>query len=182
MITEKEITPAGEFVKTHGIHGELNASISVNEEFLRLYPMFICLMDGIYVPFFIEEMRPRGARAVLIRPHDVNSETEAKLFAGKTIYILKRDLLDYEERFDADEDHGAYADDLIGYSVDDARAGHLGVITSIEDSTANMLFILRTPEDKTLYIPVAEPFITSINHDDKTLGTDLPDGLVNLKH
>lgn len=69
---------------------------------------------------------------------------------------------------------------LTGYSVVDSSHGLLGEITGIEDSTANILFILRTPADKTLYIPVAEPFIDSINPQTRTVCTSLPDGLVDL--
>lgn len=180
MITRNEITAAGSFIKTHGIKGELSALLSVPVEFFDSNPMFICDMDGILVPFFIENIRPRGERSALIKPESVNNEEKAKLFVGKDIYVLKARLMEYEQ-LDIDEDEqGVYTDDLVGYTVVDDFAGLLGEIVDIEDSTANMLFILRTPADKTLYIPVAEPFIQSINPQSRTIKTILPDGLANL--
>lgn len=180
MITEQEITPAGSFIKTHGIKGELNAMLAVNTDFFIQNPMFICDMDGIFVPFFIESIRPKSANSALILPSDVNSDDCAKPFVGKTIYILKAMLLKYTDGLPQEDCQGEYADDLIGYTVSDKKAGNIGVITDIEDSTANILFIIRTPEDKTLYVPVADPFIIDINNDCKTITTDLPDGLVDL--
>lgn len=181
MITEQEITAAGTFLKTHGVKGEINALLSIDMEFLEENPMFICDIEGIYVPFFIASIRQRGSNSALILPSDINSEEQAKPFVGKTIYVLKEALLKYEQiEQDHDQRQGAYADDLIGYEIYDTNAGFLGIITDIEDSTANLLFIIRTPEDKTLYIPVAAPFITDINPDSKTISTTLPDGLADL--
>lgn len=180
MITREEITKAGSITKTHGIKGELSATLDVDMEFFSEYPMFICDMDGIFVPFFMESIRPRGAQGGLLKPENVDSETQAKLFVGKSIYILKKDLHAWEDENADPDEEGAYADDLTGYSVVDSAHGLLGEITGIEDSTANILFILRTPADKTLYIPVAEPFIDSINPQTRTVGTSLPDGLVDL--
>ncbi|MCM1319483.1 MAG: ribosome maturation factor RimM [Muribaculaceae bacterium] len=182
MITREEITAAGSFTKTHGIKGELSALLSVPLEFFDEYPMFICDMDGIFVPFFIENIRPKGAQAALIQPENVNTEEKAKLFVGKDIYILKQRLMDFEQLHAEDDEQGAYADDLIGYTVIDDTAGELGEIVDIEDSTANMLFILRTPADKTLYIPVAEPFIKSIDPQSRIVQTALPEGLVDLNN
>lgn len=180
MITREQITEAGVFTKTHGIKGEMAATIDVDPAFFGTHPMFICEMDGIFVPFFIESIRTRGPQGVLIKPDDVDSETQAKPFVGKSIYIIKRDLVAWEDAEADPEAEGAYADDLVGYAVVDSAHGLLGTIDSIEDSTANLLFIVRTPSDKTLYIPVAEPFIDNINPQTRTVGTTLPDGLVGL--
>lgn len=182
MITREEITVAGSFNKTHGIKGELSALLTVPMEFFETNPMVICDMDGISVPFFIENIRPKGERAALITLENVNSEEKAKLFVGKDIYILKARLMEYEQLHMDEDEQGAYADDLIGYSVIDEEAGMLGEIVDIEDSTANMLFILRTPADMTLYIPVAEPFIKSIDTQNRIIRTILPDGLVDLNN
>ncbi|MCM1006086.1 MAG: ribosome maturation factor RimM [Prevotella sp.] len=180
MITREQVTIAGEFTKTHGIKGELSALLSVPVEYFEEHPMFICDIDGILVPFFIESIRPKGARSALFKPEDVNNDEKAKLFVGKDIYIIKETYMARDGSLDSEDANGAYADDLIGYTVTDEHSGELGVITDIEDSTANLLFIVRTPQDKTLYIPIAEPFINSINPDTKTVETTLPEGLVNL--
>lgn len=182
MITEQEISAAGTFTKTHGIKGELNALLAIDAAFFEENPMFICDMEGIYVPFFIESIRLKGSEAALIMPSDVKSEEQAKPFVGKTIYVLKDRLLQYDRDDSSDFEQGAYADDLIGYDVHDISKGFLGSITGIEDSTANMLFIIRTPADKTLYIPVADPFIIDINPDSKTITTSIPEGLVELNN
>lgn len=180
MITRNEVTPAGSFIKPHGIKGELNVMLSVPFLFFEENPMFICDMDGILVPFYLENLRTKGTRTALFKPEGVNNEEKAKFFAGKEIYILKSLLMEFDNLYADEDEQGAYADDLVGFSVIDDTAGELGEIVDIEDSTANLLFILRTPTDKTLYIPVAEPFIKSINPDARIINTTLPEGLVDL--
>ena len=182
MIKREDITTAGTFTKPHGVKGELTALLSVPYTFFEEYNMFVCDIDGIFVPFFIESIRSKGSQGALIKPEDVNNEEKAKLFVGKDIYILKASFMEYDRCHRDEAEQGAYADDLIGYKIVDHKLGYLGEITGIEDSTANILFIVRTPEDKTLYIPVAEPFITSINPQTGIVETTLPDGLVSLNN
>lgn len=179
MIARQDISLAGSFTKVHGIKGELTALLRIPATLLEQHPMFICEADGILVPFFIEGIRPRSAQSALIKPEGIDNEAQAKAFVDKDFYVPKHLLAPH--RGQEDPAAGAYADDLAGYSVVDRQAGHLGVVTGIEDSTANALFILRTPEDKTLYIPIAEPFITALDHDTRTLHTDLPEGLADLR-
>ncbi len=180
MITEQEITAAGTFTKIHGLKGELHALLDIDADFLLEHPCFIIDVDGIFVPFFAESVRPKGHHATLIKPEDVNSEQEAKLFVGKTIYVNRAALATYEQE-NADPDaEGGYADDFIGFRVLDEAGTELGEITDVETSTANALFILRTPADKTLYLPVAEEFIIALDPQTRTLTMQLPDGLIDL--
>lgn len=177
MIEKSDLAAAGLFTKTHGIKGELNATLSVPDAVFERRPFFICEMDGIPVPFFIASFRPKGAESGLIQPDGVDSDAKAKPFVGKTIYVLRSDLIDVQED---DDQEGAYADDLIGYTIQDQDAGKLGVITGIEDSTANALFIAETSAGKTLYIPMADAFITGIDHENRVLHTSLPPELITL--
>lgn len=182
MIAEADITSAGVFTKTHGLKGELHALLDIDAEFFEEHPCFIIDVDGIYVPFFAESVRAKGHQATLIKPEGINTEEEAKLFPGKTVYVLKRELADFE-RQDADSgEEGGYADDFIGFTLLGEQGETLGEITALETSTANALFIVRTPADTTLYVPVAEEFITSINPEERTITMSLPDGLLTLNN
>lgn len=183
MIHLSSLTAAGTFTKTHGIHGELNATLAIEPEYFDEDSCFVCETDGILVPYFIESWRPKGAKGILIQPKDVKSELQAKLFIGKTIYINKERYARYESGLGEDAGYdtdGAYADDLVGFTVTDADAGLLGEVAGIEDSTANMLFIVRTPSDKTLYIPVATEFICNIDMENREIKVSLPTGLIDL--
>ena len=54
---EEEVYKIGLFNKPHGIHGELQFTFT-DDIFDRVdCDYLICLLDGIFVPFFIEEYR-----------------------------------------------------------------------------------------------------------------------------
>ena len=59
MIKKEEVYKIGLFNKPHGIHGELQFTFT-DDIFDRVdCDYLICLLDGIFVPFFIEEYRFR---------------------------------------------------------------------------------------------------------------------------
>ena len=62
-----------------------------------------------------------------------------------------------------------------GFALYDEKAGLIGNIDSVDESTQNILFQVG----KRL-IPAAEEWITDINHKERTIQMSLPDGLLDL--
>jgi 16S rRNA processing protein RimM len=181
MIQRTDITEVGKFLKTHALKGELNVVMEVDADIFDDSDVAIIVdMDGIYVPFYCESIRRKGSMAYLIKIDGVDTETEAKQFVNKEIYISKVDLKKIDENSDhEDDDDGGYADEFIGYTIKDAALGEIGVITDIDISTANPLFIVEC-SDELIYIPIADEFITLIDSDNHAIEMDLPQGLIEL--
>lgn len=176
MITDSELIRIGRFGKPHGINGEVSASID-EEVDMGALSCVVTDMEGIFVPFFISAMRPKSTETVLLTLDGITDENEAKLFNGKPLYALRRDNAVTDTR-DSDED-GFYAADLIGFTITDSAEGPVGVITDIEDSTENVLFIVERPDGgATVYIPVADDYIDSIDAENRNIVMTLPDGLL----
>lgn len=183
MITNDQLTAAGKFLKAHGIKGELNASLTVEPDYFDSYDCIVCMVDGIAVPFFIESVRSKGSASVLMKLDGICSETAAMQFVGETFYVIKKDYLAFQELSADDDASQGYADDFIGYNVVDTDAGELGIIIDLETSTDNALFIIQHPESgKTVYMPVVEDFIISIDDDRRVITTSLPEGLADLNN
>lgn len=174
MIKLSEIAEIGRFNKPHGIKGEISVSVDGNID-LDDVKCIIVRIEGIFVPFFINSVRPKTADTSLITIDGIDSEEKAQELTNRDIYILRSDLPEEE----TDED-GLYASDLIGYEINDVTSGEIGVIEDINDSTQNILFIVRTPEGKELYIPVAEEFILSVDPDNGIVKTDIPVEILTL--
>lgn len=174
MIKLSEIAEIGRFNKPHGIKGEISVSVDGNID-LDDIKCIIVRIEGIFVPFFINSVRPKTADTSLITIDGIDSEEKAQELTNRDIYILRSDLPEEE----TDED-GLYASDLTGYEINDITSGNIGVIENINDSTQNILFIVRTPEGKELYIPVAEEFILSVDPDNETVRTDIPIEILTL--
>ena len=65
MITHNEITTVGKFNKTHGINGEISATINAPINAVRKCSCIVCNIDGILVPFFIKDIRNKSSETVL---------------------------------------------------------------------------------------------------------------------
>lgn len=173
MIRKEEVFKIGQFAKPHGIKGEL--SLVTNSDVLddAEDPYIICDMDGILVPFFVEDYRYKSDTITLVKLEDVNTEQDARMFVNKEVFY-PLDAVDEEDLV------GEMTwDSFIGYTVFDERHGKLGKITEVDESTLNVLLnIDHDGED--LLIPAAEELITDADHEARTLTVSLPEGLLEI--
>lgn len=175
MILQDEILEIGKFFKTHGLKGELNAVLDVDDDFLETDSPLIVDMEGIFVPFFPEFMRSKGAEACLVKLKGVDSQEEAQKFVNKTVYARRDDLEDYFGELPLAEDLK-----IVGYELIDDNSGPVGTIEDLDDSTENILLIVKRPDGTEVYVPFNEDFITMLDHAESKIHMNLPEGLVDL--
>ena len=135
-------------------------------------PYLICEVEGILVPFFMEEYRFKTDSSALVKFEDINSAEQAMQLIGSEVYFENK----YIEEGDADEVSLNY---FIGFTIKDTDGATIGTITGIDDQTENWIFHVETANADVL-IPAHEDFIIEINHKDKIIEMDLPEGLLDL--
>lgn len=167
------LTPAGEFNKPHGIKGEISASFDPRVDVGAL-KCVVAEVNGLFVPFFIDAIRSRGADAVLLTIDGITDENEAKLLSRKPLYLLNGDAALAAD----DEDDGFYAEDLVGFSALDEDGAVIGKIAGVDSTTANVLFVIDRPDGCEALVPVADEFIDGIDPESATITLRLPDGLL----
>lgn len=167
------LTPAGEFNKPHGIKGEISASFDPRVDVDAL-KCVVAEVNGLFVPFFIDAVRSRGADAVLLTIDGITDENEAKLLSRKPLYLLNGD----EALAADDEDDGFYAEDLVGFNALDEEGAVIGKISGVDSTTANVLFVIDRPDGSEALVPVADEFIDGIDPESVTITLRLPDGLL----
>lgn len=175
VIKKEDIIEIGKFQKTHALKGELNALLDIDADFVSDGQPLIVSIDGIFVPFYAESLRSKGSESYLVKLSGVDSQEQAQQFVSKEIYGLKDSLVDYFGDPELD-----VADDFLGYRIVDSCLGEIGVVVDIDDSTANVLFIVESPDGKQIFVPVADEFINAVDDDNQVIETSLPDGLVNI--
>ena len=180
MIKFDRLTRIGVLLKPHGIKGEilLELDIDVDLEALRCVVLDI---DGIFVPFFINSVRPRSVHSALITIDDINDDVSAKSMCGKDLYVFTEEL---DSEIVEDLKGGFYLSDLIGYNLEVKNLGVIGKISDFDDSTENYLLIVDSTENegKKIFIPLAQEFITGIDDIARKLEMDLPEGLIELNN
>jgi len=125
-------------------------------------------IDGLLVPFFIEEYRFRSDANAIMKFEDIDTQEQARELTGCEVYF-PREL--------ADGDDTITWAAIVGFDIiDNASGKSVGRIASIDDTTINILFEL---EDGKL-IPASEELITDVDKENKTITIDLPQGILDL--
>ena len=76
MIQEKDVYRIGRVGKPHGIKGEVQIQVDDDVFDRTSTPYLILRVDGILVPFFMEEYRFKSDEIVLVRFEDISSAAE----------------------------------------------------------------------------------------------------------
>lgn len=169
MIAEKDIYKIGQLGKPHGVRGEITFSFTTDVWDRVEADYLILMVDGIPVPFFLEEYRFRGEHSALLKFTDLDSIDAIQDIIGAEVYFPYSLT---PENDDADYTWNYFE----GFRVIDAEAGDLGCIARVDDSTQNVLFELESG----LLLPAVEAFICHIDHDHRAIRMQLPEGLLDM--
>lgn len=188
MIESSDIKAVGKFLKPHGINGEITLLRDFDDLDFEDFSCVIVDIDGIFVPFFLNSVRPKGAETDIVGIDGINDEIHASRLTNKTAYVLREELSEMRRRNaeasagedGAEEEEGFFADDFIGYEAVTDEGRELGKIIDVDDSTSNYLFVVETPEGDNLLIPIAEEFFAEVDPEAKRLTLSLPEGLLAL--
>lgn len=176
MITREELIAIGHYNKPHGVAGELSATVDVEIDVLGALSCLVSEMDGIYVPFFVNSLRPKTSETVLLTIDGINSEQEASRLVNHDIYALKQEFR--QESDDADAD-GYPLDYFIGFELQDSDGTRVGEIVQVDEQTENAIFIVDDGEGE-LLLPASDDLIVEFDLDKKVMVMDLPQGILDL--
>lgn len=175
MIKKEEVYKIGLFNKPHGIHGELQFTFT-DDIFDRVddCDYLVCLLNGIYVPFFIEEYRFRSDSTALVKLEGVDTAERARMFTNVEVYFPVKHVEEVEE--------GELTwNFFIGFHMEEVNHGSLGEVVDVDTTTINTLFVVEREDGEELLVPAQEEFIIEINQQQRVITVELPDGLLHLE-
>ncbi len=147
-------------LKSYGTEGGVIVSApEVDIEERANEPVFISF-DGLPVPFFIEEVTPRGGAKYFVKLEDIDSLEAAEELVGKDA--------------DFEEDGEDYADEIIGYTLCNQNGTPVGKITAYEDIPGNPCLEI---EGGTL-VPCPDELIVKVDNRNRKIWLEIPDGLL----
>ena len=169
MIRAEEVYKIGRLGKAHGVKGEVSFQFD-DDIFDRVDADYLVLdIDGILVPFFMEEYRFRNDTVCLVKFCDIDTQQRAQELTGCDVYFPRALAEEAEEM--------SSLASLVGFEIVDASNGNtVGNIVAIDDSTINLLFEL---EDGTL-IPASDELIEDIDAEQRTIRMNIPEGLLDI--
>ena len=169
MIREDEVYKIGQIGRTHGIKGEVTFNFT-DDVWDRAESEYLILrVEGILVPFFLEEYRFRSDTTALLKFLDYDSANDVQFLVGCEVFFPHALTPEVGED---DEYTWRY---FTGFDLFDEAAGHIGTIDYVDETTQNVLFQVGER-----LIPAAEEWIKDINHKERTIHMTLPEGLLDL--
>ncbi|WP_179353061.1 ribosome maturation factor RimM [Winogradskyella vidalii] len=163
----------GKIVSKYSFKGELLAKLDTDEPDLydNLDAVFLDLRGNL-VPFFLETSQLHKSDLLRLKFEDVDNEADADALIKTELY-LPLDLLPKLEG------NKFYFHEVIGFTIKDTNFGDVGVLQSINDTTAQSLFEIDRNGTEIL-IPMNDEFIVKVDRENKTIEVNTPEGLIEL--
>ncbi len=172
MIELNEVQRIGQIVKPHGVGGEMAVTVPASLDWTDDIDCLVCSLDGILVPFFLESIRPKSSTTILVKFEGYDSVESTSRFMGVTVYMPLRFVAE------SDEEEPSWSS-FLDWRVVDSKAGPLGTVDAVDDSTPNILFQVRDGGRERI-IPANPEWITRVDRKNRTLMYNLPEGLTEL--
>ncbi len=133
-------------------------------------PLFVAI-DGSEepVPFYIRTIQKKSKKRLILGFEDIETQSSADPLIDKPVY-LPNELFDPEEREDE-------LPDLRGYSLLNARGEEVATIDQVYEHPGNKVLAIGSSPDEVL-IPYSAPLIIAIDHHERTLKMEIPEGLL----
>lgn len=163
----------GKIAKKFSFKGEVLIYLDTDEPGLyeNMESVFVECGKNL-IPFFIENSSLHKNDFLRVRFEDVATEEEADALLGNAVYLPLKMLPKLTgNKF--------YFHEVIGFEVEDQRLGVVGIIQSINDSTAQPLFEVLNGEVEIL-IPMIDLFLVKIDRENKKVIMNLPEGLIEM--
>jgi len=170
---KKDCFYLGKIARKHSFKGELVLKLDTDEPelYADLSAIFIDL-KGSLLPFFIERSLLQKGNQLRVKFEGIDSEAEAESLLKHDAY-LPLDLLPKLEG------NKFYYHEVIGFQMEDVNHGPIGVITGINDRSAQALFEVKK-DSVELLIPMIDEFIKQINRKEKKIIVQTPEGLIDM--
>jgi len=162
----------GKITRKHGLAGNVILKLDTDQPELynKLESIFV-EVNGLLVPFFIEKSSWSKSDALIILFKN-STEALADQVIGRDVYLPLSTLPKLTGK-------QFYYHEVIGFEIREENGKSCGVISSVNDNTAQHYFHLKFA-DKDVVIPMIKDWILEVNRDDKYITMQLPEGLMDV--
>lgn len=163
----------GKIVKKFSFKGELLVKLDTDDPkaFTEMESVLVEHRNNL-IPFFIEKSALHKSELLRIKFEDVNTEADAESLLGSDLYLP----LDFLPNL---EDDKFYFHEIIGFKITDQQFGEVGIVTGVNDMTAQALFVIDR-EGTEILIPMNDEFIVKVDKKHKEILLNCPEGLIDL--
>lgn len=147
----------------------LHIDSSTPQYFKTLESVFLEYRQEL-VPFFFEQRGKLNGKKLIVKLEDITAE-QAPSLVGCNAY-LPQEMLPAPPT-------GFYDKAIIGFKAFHGET-EIGTIIDVVENSAQNLFVVESEARKEHLIPAVEAFIQKIEHPNKMVYLELPEGLLDL--
>ena len=163
----------GKIIKKYSFKGEVLLKLDTDQPELYEYldALFLDINNSL-IPYFIEKSQLHKSNLLRLKFEDVSSEIDAEQLLKKEVYLPLALLPKLEG-------NTFYYHEIIGFHVVDENFGSVGLISGVNDSTAQVLLEIDRNGTEIL-IPLNDDIIRVVDRNKKTVTVHTPPGLIDL--
>jgi 16S rRNA processing protein RimM len=173
MSPTQDLRKVGKIKASHGIKGEVfllifskdTSWVSTN---IKIY---LTQNEKDFKAFALNRVKPHkeGVIAVL---EGITTRNESDLLIGQEIWVDPSVFVSKNQQ-------SLYLVEIEGFEIIDQTAGSIGFIKGFSSNTAQDLLLVED-DDAEYEIPFVKEFIVNINHEERIVKTNLPEGLLDI--
>jgi 16S rRNA processing protein RimM len=173
MIRKEDNLLLGTITRSHGTKGSVLLRLrNIKPEDIKKRESVFVDVDGLLVPFFIDEFKTATNDSVILKFGNIDSETEARSFAGSEVFISPHQIK-------ISRKSKAEINSLKGYTVIDKKLGFIGKAGEMAGISNNPLIEIVHGGGKWL-LPFHEDIILEINVQKREILIEAPEGLFEI--
>jgi len=163
----------GKIVKKYSFKGEVLLKLDTDQPELyeHLDALFLDINNSL-IPYFVDKSQLHKSNLLRLKFEDVSSEIDAEQLLKKEVYLPLALLPKLEG-------NTFYYHEIIGFQVVDENFGSVGLISGVNDSTAQVLLEIDRNGTEIL-IPLNDDIIRVVDRNKKTVTVHTPPGLIDL--
>lgn len=162
----------GKLVATHGFKGDLVLlhELGKKTSLKGLKTIFLENKTNSFLPWFIQSVKIRNEKEVLLKLEGIDSKETAIALLQKQVWLPEEDFKKYSAR--------TAPAAMLGYEVID-QGNPLGKILELIEQPHQLLCRLDI-RGKEVLIPLHEESLRKIDHRKKEIWVEIPDGLLDI--
>ena len=162
----------GKLVAVFGLQGEmvLQHRLGKKTGFKGLKAIFLEEKKGEMLPWFIQDIRPKGAEDVYVKLEGIDTKEAARKLVQKEVWLPEAEIQQFADK--------SAPISLVGYHLWEADQD-LGEILEVIEQPHQVLCRIDL-EGKEALIPIHEETLRKVDKKNRKVFVELPDGLLDV--
>lgn len=162
----------GRLVATFGVDGQLVLQHALGKKtaLKGLEVMMVEIKRDDIIPYFVTEVKIKNDTEVYVTFEDIDTKEKAKKLVPRPVWLKESDFKKYVAK--------SSTISLLGYIILDNEVELSEIVEVIEQPHQILAKIMY--QQKEMLIPINEAFIVKVDHKNKRVVLDLPEGLLDI--